>query len=178
MHHSKCLKCGVCHTQPKSQRRHRAIRTPAGAVPPVQECIRHEILHICYIRGPWACSCRSGVGWGGGASGQGNTSGPVRGHWLVKFVVGGVPLCYGINRAMRKQCLVADCLRCTLHVICAYTRQSSGLRNTETASTHQYVSYLNAFPRCDPSIPGRPCCRFQGESRLKLLRFLALSLFD
>jgi hypothetical protein len=43
----------------------------------------------------------------------------------------------------------------------SYT-QSSILRNTETAPTHQYVSYLNAFPRCDPSMPGRPCCRFQG----------------
>jgi hypothetical protein len=43
--------------------------------------------------------------------------------------------------------------------------QSSVLRNTETAPTHQSVSYLNAFPRCDPSMPGRPyCCRFQGES--------------
>jgi hypothetical protein len=42
--------------------------------------------------------------------------------------------------------------------------QSSILRNTETASTHQSVSYLNAFPRCGPSMPGRPCCRFQGES--------------
>jgi hypothetical protein len=42
--------------------------------------------------------------------------------------------------------------------------QSSILRNTETASTHQSVSYLNAFPRCDPSMPGRPCCRFQGGS--------------
>ena len=42
--------------------------------------------------------------------------------------------------------------------------QSSGLRNTETASTQQSVSYLNAFPRCDPSMPGRPCCRIQGES--------------
>jgi hypothetical protein len=29
--------------------------------------------------------------------------------------------------------------------------QSSGLRNTETTSTHQPVSYLNAFPRCGPS---------------------------
>jgi hypothetical protein len=28
--------------------------------------------------------------------------------------------------------------------------QSSVLRNTETASTHQSVSYLNAFPWCDP----------------------------
>jgi hypothetical protein len=42
--------------------------------------------------------------------------------------------------------------------------QSSILRNTETAPTHQSVSYLNAFHRCDPSIPGRPCCRIQGES--------------
>jgi hypothetical protein len=42
--------------------------------------------------------------------------------------------------------------------------QSSILRNTETASTHQSVSYLNAFPMCDPSMPGRPCCRIQGES--------------
>jgi hypothetical protein len=42
--------------------------------------------------------------------------------------------------------------------------QSSVLRNTETASTHQFVSYLNAFPRCDPSMPKRPCCRFQGGS--------------
>jgi hypothetical protein len=32
MHHLKCLKCGVCHNQPKSQGRHRAIRTPAGVV--------------------------------------------------------------------------------------------------------------------------------------------------
>jgi recombination DNA repair RAD52 pathway protein len=45
----------------------------------------------------------------------------------------------------------------------AYT-QSSVLRNKETASTHQSISYLNAFPRCDPSISGRPCCRFQGKS--------------
>jgi hypothetical protein len=45
----------------------------------------------------------------------------------------------------------------------AYT-QSSILRNTETAPTHQPVSYLNAFPRCDASMPGRPCCRVQGES--------------
>jgi hypothetical protein len=36
--------------------------------------------------------------------------------------------------------------------------QSSVLRNTETASTHQFVSHLNAFPRCDPSVPWRPCC--------------------
>jgi hypothetical protein len=42
--------------------------------------------------------------------------------------------------------------------------QSSILRNTETASTHQSVSYLNAFPRCDPPMPWCPCCRFQGES--------------
>jgi hypothetical protein len=46
--------------------------------------------------------------------------------------------------------------------------QSLILRNTETASTHQSVSYrcryLNAFPRCEPSTPGRPCCRFQGKS--------------
>jgi hypothetical protein len=41
--------------------------------------------------------------------------------------------------------------------------QSSVLRNTETASTHQSVSYLNAFPRCDPSMPRRPCCQFPGE---------------
>jgi hypothetical protein len=39
--------------------------------------------------------------------------------------------------------------------------QSSILRNMETAPTHQSVSYVNAFPRCDPSTPGRPCCRFQ-----------------
>jgi hypothetical protein len=32
MHHLKCLKCGVCHDQPKSQGRHRAIRTSAGVV--------------------------------------------------------------------------------------------------------------------------------------------------
>jgi hypothetical protein len=34
--------------------------------------------------------------------------------------------------------------------------QSSILRNTETASTHQSVSYLNAFPRCDPFPGGLP----------------------
>jgi hypothetical protein len=57
--------------------------------------------------------------------------------------------------------------------------QSSILRNTETAPTHhQSVSYLNnAFPRCDPSMPGRPAVGFR-ENRLKLLRFLALSLFE
>jgi hypothetical protein len=40
------------------------------------------------------------------------------GHWLGKFVVGGVPLCCVINRAMRRSAwwLVADCLPCTLHV--------------------------------------------------------------
>jgi hypothetical protein len=50
-----------------------------------------------------------------------------------------------------------------IHYHIQYT-QSSVLRNTETASTHQSVSYLDAFPRCDPSMPWRPCCRFQGES--------------
>jgi hypothetical protein len=44
-----------------------------------------------------------------------------------------------------------------------YTQRSI-LSNTETASTHQFVSYLNAFSRCDPSMTGRPWCRFQGES--------------
>jgi hypothetical protein len=77
----------------------------------VQERIRHEILHIY----TWAVG-RQRLG-GGGASGQGNMSGLVRSrYWLGKFVVGGVPLCYGINRAMRSAWwLVADQLRCTLH---------------------------------------------------------------
>jgi hypothetical protein len=61
--------------------------------------------------------------------------------------------------------------------------EAKGLRNkeTETAYTHQSVSYLNAFLRCDPSIPGRPCCLLSDSARgnrQKLLRFLALSLFD
>jgi hypothetical protein len=50
-----------------------------------------------------------------------------------------------------------------LLAVAAYT-QSSILRNTETASTHQSVAYLNTFPRCDPSMPWRSCCRVQGKS--------------
>jgi hypothetical protein len=54
-------------------------------------------------------------------------------------------------------------LKPALSGIQRYT-QSSILRNTETASTRQSVSYLNALPRCDPSMPGRRYCRIQGES--------------
>jgi hypothetical protein len=55
-------------------------------------------------------------------------------------------------------------------VLVAVYTQSSILRNTEAAPTHQSVSYLNAFPRCDPSMPGCPCCRIQGES-LEIIAF-------
>jgi hypothetical protein len=110
VHHLECLKCGVCHNQPKSQGGHRAIRTPAGAVARCRSAFgTKSYIHVG--RGPAA------AGVGARASGQGHMSGPVRGHWLGKFVVGGVPLCYGINRTMRSAWwLVADCLRCALHV--------------------------------------------------------------
>jgi hypothetical protein len=56
--------------------------------------------------------------------------------------------------------------------------QSSILRNTETASTHQSVSYLNAFPiGATHQCQGVLAVDFR-VNRLKLLRFLALSLFD
>jgi hypothetical protein len=88
----------------------------------VQECIRHEILHLrgsrVVGRGPAASgntlsttisNFRRGGGGGGGRQQcqQGrairNTSGPARGNWLGNFCVGGVPLCLccGVNRAMR-----------------------------------------------------------------------------
>jgi hypothetical protein len=51
-------------------------------------------------------------------------------------------------------------------VLVAVYTQSSILRNTEAAPTHQSVSYLNAFPRCDPSMPGRLAVDFRGN-RLK-----------
>jgi hypothetical protein len=56
--------------------------------------------------------------------------------------------------------------------------QSSGLRNTETAPTHQFVSYLNALPiGATHQCQGTISVGFRGE-RLELLRFLALGLFD
>jgi hypothetical protein len=51
--------------------------------------------YIYVGRGPAAAEGR-------GASGQGNMSGLVRRYWLGKFVVGGVPLCYGINSAIER----------------------------------------------------------------------------
>jgi hypothetical protein len=60
----------------------------------------------------------------------------------------------------------SSCLsKATTAATTCYTQSSVCiLRNTETASTHQSVYYLNAFPRCDPSMPWRPCCQIQGES--------------
>jgi hypothetical protein len=57
----------------------------------------HSARNLTYT---WAVG-RQRLG-GGGASGQGNMSGLVRRYWLGKFVVGGVPLCYGINRAIER----------------------------------------------------------------------------
>ena len=66
----------------------------------------------------------------------------------------------------------AALLSCELH----YT-QSLGLRNTETASTHQFVSYLNVFPRCGSTMSWRPCCRFQGDSP-EIIAFSGSEYFD
>jgi hypothetical protein len=44
----------------------------------------------------------------------------------------------------------------TVRLAASRYTQSSILRNTETAPTHQSVSYLNAFPKCDPSMPKCP----------------------
>jgi hypothetical protein len=73
--------------------------------------------YIYVGRGPAA------AGAGGGSPGQGNTSSQASSTralaWQVCCLlwVGCVPLCYGINSAMRNAWwLVADCLRCTLHV--------------------------------------------------------------
>jgi hypothetical protein len=128
----------------------------------MQEYIRHEILHV---RGPWASTGRGK----GGAPRQGNMSGLACGYWLGKFVVGGVPLCYVINRAMRRSAwwLVADCLPCTLHVRTPPISQlptapphllfllSAGLRVAVGAATDPYYHSL-VLPRHQSTLPSPP----------------------
>ena len=104
-------------------------------------------------------------------------SGLAFGHWLGKFVVGGVPLCCVINRAMRRSAcawwLVADCLPCTLHVRTPPISQlptapphllfllSADLRVTVGAATDPYYHPL-VLPRHQPTLPAPPmptlCC--------------------
>ena len=91
------------------------------------------------------------------------------GHWLGKFVVGGVPLCCVINRAMRRSAwwLVADCLPCTLHVRTPPISQlptapphlllllSAGLRVAVGAAADPYYHSL-VLPRHQPTLPAPP----------------------
>ena len=65
MHHLKCLKCGVCHNQPKSQGRHRAIRTPAGVVARCRSTFSTK-SYMYVGRGP----ARRKGGVGGGLQGK------------------------------------------------------------------------------------------------------------
>jgi hypothetical protein len=162
MHHSKCLKCGGCHNhnQPKYPRRHRTIRTPAGAVARCRSAFGTK-SYIPVFGGPAAS------GGGGGAPGQGNTSGPARGNWLGKFFVGGVPLCYGINRAMRGvpggwwQAACAACCMCVRHLLRSYLQpphtyyscSQPTFRSLSVLLSIPTTTYPLVLPHHQPTLP-------------------------